>query len=47
MADPLQALASLLAAGAMMISGPLTEVSPQHNPDDLLLVNRDWPISGD
>ena len=47
MSSPLQTLASLLAAAAMMIGQPLTEVTPQHNPDDLLLVNRNWPISGE
>ena len=46
MANPLQALASLLTAGVMMISQPVTEATPQNNPDDLLLVNREWRISG-
>lgn len=47
MANPIQALASLLAAGAMLLTQPVTEVTPQNNPDDLLLVNREWRISGD
>ncbi len=47
MPSPLRILASLLTAGVLFVSGPLTEVSPQHNPDDLLLVNRERPISGD
>ena len=46
MANPMQALASLLTAGVMLISQPITEVTPQNNPDDLLLVNREWRISG-
>ena len=47
MANPLQALAALLTAGTMLLSQPVEEVTPQNNPDDLLLVNRDWRISED
>ncbi|MBR4711824.1 MAG: M15 family metallopeptidase [Clostridia bacterium] len=47
MPSPLRILASITAAGVIFIGTPLAGVSPQHNPDDLLLVNRGWPISGD
>ncbi len=45
MSSPLQALASLLAAGTLLFAEPLAQVTPQDNPDDLLLVNRQWRIS--
>ena len=47
MPNPLQGLAALLAAGTMLLSRPVSEVTPQNNPDDLLLVNREWRISAD
>ncbi len=46
MSNVLQALTSLLAAGAMIISAPIRTATPQNDPDDLLLVNREWRISG-
>ena len=46
MSNPLQALLSLVAAGCMMVSSSIEQVTPQNNPDDLLLVNRQWGISG-
>ena len=45
MASPLQALLSLTAAGLLMFTQPVVRVTPQHNPEDLLLVNRQWRIS--
>lgn len=47
MSSPLQLLTSVAAAGVIFIAAPLNGVSPQHNPDDLLLVNRSMPISGE
>ena len=38
MSSPLQALASLLTAGILLASEPIQLVTPQHNPEDLLLV---------
>ncbi len=46
MSSPLQTLASLLTAGILLASEPIQLVAPQHNPADLLLVNRGWRISG-
>ena len=46
MATLLQGLASLLAAGTMMISAPVDTAAPQHDVDGLLfLVNREWRVS--
>ena len=47
MSTPLQALAALLTAGMLLVTEPVQQVTPQHNPDDLLLVNRQWRISDD
>ena len=38
-------LAALILAGIMLVAQPVQQVTPQHNPDDLLLVNRQWTIS--
>ncbi len=38
-------LAALVLAGIMLVAQPVQQVTPQHNPDDLLLVNRQWTIS--
>ena len=44
--DLLKELASVLAAGVMVVSGALKEAAPQHNADGLLfLVNRQYMIS--
>ncbi|MGN0778200.1 MAG: M15 family metallopeptidase [Aristaeellaceae bacterium] len=46
MATLLQELASLVAAGTMMVSGAVDRAAPQHDVDGLLfLVNRDWRVS--
>ena len=47
MPSPIQMFGALVTAAALMVSEPVSLVTPQHNPDDLLLANRDWPISGD
>jgi len=44
--DLLTRLASLLAAGSMILSGALEEAAPQHDADGLLfLVNREYMVS--
>ena len=44
--DLLGKLASILAAGSMILSGALDEAAPQHDADGLLfLVNRQYRIS--
>ena len=44
--DLLKELASVLAAGVMVVSGALKEAAPQHDADGLLfLVNRQYMIS--
>ena len=46
MATLLKGLAALMAAGTLMVSGPVETAAPQHNVDGLLfLVNRDWRVS--
>ena len=47
MPSTIQVFGTLVTAAALMIGDPVSLVTPQNNPDDLLLVNRDWPISGD
>ncbi len=38
---------ALVTAASLLVSEPVSLVTPQNNPDDLLLANREWPISGD
>lgn len=45
MSPALKLLCSLLLSGLLLVGQPIREVTPQHNPDDLLLVNRQWRIS--
>ncbi len=42
----LQALTSLLMAGTLLTAQPIRTATPQNDPDGLLLVNREWRISG-
>ncbi len=47
MSPSLKLLAALLLSGLLLVGEPVRQVTPQHNPDDLLLVNRQWRISKD